>query len=72
MSTTIKTTEFVQLKAHRDTNIIGATVSGKKVQVDTRRDLTIRSLQDVDNFKEHSPLDSLYPQNLLSKIQLAG
>lgn len=52
--TTIKAAELAQLKANRDTNIIGSTVSGKKVQVDTGRDLTIRSLQDVDNFKEHS------------------
>ncbi len=52
--TTIKAAELAQLKANRDTDIIGSTVSGKKVQVDTGRDLTIRSLQDVDNFKEHS------------------
>ena len=29
-------------------------MSGKKVEVDTGRDLHIQSLQDVDNFKEHS------------------
>ena len=52
--TKIKAAELVQLKAKRDTNIIGSTVSGKKVEVDTGRDLHIRSLQDVDNFKEHS------------------
>ena len=52
--TKIKAAELVQLKAKRDTNIIGSTVSGKKVEVDTGRDLHIQSLQDVDNFKEHS------------------
>ena len=52
--TTIKAAELAQLKAKRDTNIIGSTVSGKKVEVDTSRDLHIQSLQDVDNFKEHS------------------
>ena len=52
--TKIKAAELAQLKAKRDTNIIGSTVSGKKVDVDTGRDLHIQSLQDVDNFKEHS------------------
>ena len=52
--TKIKAVELAQLKAKRDTNIIGSTVSGKKVEVDTGRDLHIQSLQDVDNFKEHS------------------
>ena len=52
--TTIKAVQLAQLKAKRDTTIIGSTVSGKKVEVDTGRDLHIQSLQDVDNFKEHS------------------
>ena len=52
--TKIKAVELAQLKAKRDTNIIGSTVSGKKVEVDTGRDLHVQSLQDVDNFKEHS------------------
>ena len=52
--TKIKAAQLAQLKAKRDTNIIGSTVSGKKVEVDTGRDLHIKSLQDVDNFKEHS------------------
>ena len=39
--TTIKAAELAQLKAKRDTNIIGSTVSGKKVEVDTGRDLHI-------------------------------
>ena len=52
--TKIKAAELAQLKAKRDTNIIGSTVSGKKVEVDTGRNLHIQSLQDVDNFKEHS------------------
>ena len=52
--TKIKAAQLAQLKAKRDTNIIGSTVSGKKVEVDTGRDLYIQSLQDVDNFKEHS------------------
>ena len=52
--TKIKAVELAQLKAKRDTKIIGSTVSGKKVEVDTGRDLHIQSLQDVDNFKEHS------------------
>ena len=52
--TTIRAAQLAQLKAKRDTNIIGSTVSGKKVEVDTGRDLHIQSLQDVDNFKEHS------------------
>ena len=52
--TKLKAVELAQLKAKRDTNIIGSTVSGKKVEVDTGRDLYIQSLQDVDNFKEHS------------------
>ena len=52
--TKIKAAELAQLKAKRDTNIIGSTVVGKKVEVDTGRDLHIQSLQDVDNFKEHS------------------
>ena len=52
--TTIKAAQLAQLKAKRDTTIIGSTVSGKKVEVGTGRDLHIQSLQDVDNFKEHS------------------
>ena len=52
--TKIKAAKLAQLKAKRDTNIIGSTVAGKKVEVDTGRDLHIQSLQDVDNFKEHS------------------
>ncbi len=52
--TKIKAVQLAQLKAKRDTNIIASTVSGKKVEVDTGRDLHIQSLQDVDNFKEHS------------------
>ena len=52
--TTIRAAQLAQLKAKRDTTIIGSTVSGKKVEVDTGRDLHIQSLQDVDNFKEHS------------------
>ena len=52
--TKIKAAQLAQLKAKRDTNIIASTVSGKKVEVDTGRDLHIQSLQDVDNFKEHS------------------
>ena len=52
--TTIKAAQLAQLKAKRDTTIIGATVSGKKVEVDTGRDLHIQSLQEVDNYKEHS------------------
>ena len=52
--TKIKAAQLAQLKAKRDTTIIGSTVSGKKVEVDTGRDLHIQSLQDVDNFKEHS------------------
>ena len=52
--TTIKAAQLAQLKATRDTTIVGSTVSGKKVEVDTGRDLHIQSLQDVDNFKEHS------------------
>ena len=34
--------------------MIGSTLSGKKVEVDTGRDLHVQSIQDVDNFKEHS------------------
>ena len=52
--TTIKAAQLAQLKAKRDTTIIGSTVSGKKVEVDTGRDLHIQSLQEVDNYKEHS------------------
>lgn len=52
--TKIKAAQLAQLKAKRDTNIIGSTVSGKKVEVDMGRDLHIQSLQDVDNFKEYS------------------
>lgn len=52
--TKIKAAKLAQLKAKRDTNIIGSTVAGKKVDLDTGRDLHIQSLQDVDNFKEHS------------------
>ncbi len=52
--TTIKAAQLAQLKAKRDTTIIGSTVSGKKVEVDTGHDLHMQSLQDVDNIKEHS------------------
>ena len=52
--TTIKAAQLAQLKAKRDTTIVGSTVSGKKVEVDTGRDLHMQSLQDIDNFKEHS------------------
>ena len=55
--TTIKAAQLAQLKAKQDTTIIGSTVSGKKVEVDTGRDLHNQSLQDVDNFKEHSKSD---------------
>ena len=55
--TTIRAAQLAQLKAKRDTNMIGSTVSGKKVEVDMGRDLHIQSLQDVDNFKEHSKSD---------------
>jgi len=37
--TTIKASQLAPLKAKRDTTIIGSTVSGKKVEVDTARDL---------------------------------
>ena len=52
--TTIKAAQLAQLKAKRDTTIICSTVSGKKVEVDTGRDLHIQSLQEVDNYKEQS------------------
>lgn len=52
--TKIKAAELTQVKAKRDTNIIGSTVSGKKVEEDTDCDLHIQSLQDVVNFKEPS------------------
>ena len=52
--TTIKAAQLAQLKAKRDTTIIGSTVSGKNVEVDTGHDLHMQSLQDVDNLKEHS------------------
>ena len=52
--TTIKAAQLAQIKAKRDTTIIGSTISGKKVEVDTGHDLHMQSLQDVDNFKEHS------------------
>ncbi len=52
--TTIKAAQLAQLKAKRDTTIIGSTVSGKKVEGDTGHDLHMQSLQDVDNFKEYS------------------
>lgn len=52
--TTIKAAQLAQLKAKRDTNMIGFTVSDKKVEVDTGRDLHVQRLQDEDNFKEHS------------------
>ena len=39
--TKIKAAELAQLKAKRDTNIIGSTVSGRKVVVDTGRNLHI-------------------------------
>ena len=52
--TTIKAAQLAQLKAKQDTTIIGSTVSGKKVEVNTGRDLHIQSLQEVDNYKEHS------------------
>ena len=35
--TTIRAAQLAQLKAKRDTNMIGSTVSGKKVEVDTGR-----------------------------------
>ena len=52
--TTIKAAQLAQLKSKQDTTIIGSTVAGKKVEVDTGRDLHMQSLQDVNNFKEHS------------------
>ena len=55
--TTIRAAQLAQLKAKQDTTIIGSTVSGKKVEVDTGRALHMQSLQDVDNFKEHSKSD---------------
>lgn len=52
--TTIRAVELAQLKAKRDTEIIGSKVSGKGVVVNTGNNLKIESLQSVDNFKEHS------------------
>ncbi|WP_311532668.1 hemagglutinin repeat-containing protein [uncultured Veillonella sp.] len=37
----MKAAQLAQLKAKRDTNMIGFTVSGKKVEVDTGRDLHV-------------------------------
>ena len=52
--TAIKAIELAQLKAKHDFNVIGSTVSAKKINADIGNNLTIQSLQDVDNFKEHS------------------
>ena len=52
--TSIRAVELAQLKAKRDTEIIGSKVSGKGVVVNTGNNLKIESLQSVDNFKEHS------------------
>ncbi|MFR6482104.1 MAG: hemagglutinin repeat-containing protein [Veillonella sp.] len=70
--TKIKAAQLAQLKAKRDTNIIGSTVSGKKVEVDTGHNLPIfKAYKMPDNFKEHSKSAGFYyPRNLISKIQL--
>ena len=52
--TSIRAVELAQLKAKRDTEIIGSKVSGKGVVVNTGNNLKIESLQSIDNFKEHS------------------
>ena len=52
--TSIRAVELAQLKAKRDTEIIGSKVSGKGVVVNTGNNLNIESLQSIDNFKEHS------------------
>lgn len=52
--TSIRAVELAQLKAKRDTEIIGSKVSGKGVVVNTGNNLKIESLQSIDNFKEDS------------------
>lgn len=52
--TSIKAVELAHIKVKRDVNSIGSTIAGKQVQADIGKNLTIQSLQDVDNFKEHS------------------
>ena len=41
----------VNIDSGRDTNLIGATVSGDKVVADVGRDLNIASVQDTSTFK---------------------
>ena len=63
--TKIKAAELAQLKAKRDTNIIGSTVSGKKVDVDTGVIYIFKAYKMQITLKNIvSPLDSLCPRNL--------
>ena len=50
----IRAGELLQLKAIRDTNLIGAKIGGEAVKLNTGNNLNIESLQSIDNFKEHS------------------
>ena len=52
--TSIRAVELAQIKAKRDTEIIGSKISGRSVTVNTGNNLNIESLQSIDNFKEHS------------------
>lgn len=52
--TSIRAVELAQIKAKRDTEIIGSKISGRGVTVNTGNNLNIESLQSIDNFKEHS------------------
>ena len=52
--TSIRAVELAQIKAKRDTEIIGSKISGRGVTVNTGNNLNIESLQSIDNYKEHS------------------
>ena len=52
--TSIRAVELAQIKAKRNTEIIGSKISGRGVTVNTGNNLNIESLQSIDNFKEHS------------------
>ena len=50
----IRAGELLQLKAIRDTNLIGAKIGGEAVKLNIGNNLNIESLQSIDNYKEDS------------------
>ncbi|CUH94301.1 hypothetical protein P22_0367 [Propionispora sp. 2/2-37] len=51
-NTQVTAADTVTIESGQDTNLKGAQVKGKTVDVDAKGDLNLESLQDIDNYKE--------------------